>query len=490
MTKRFTTLSLLMAMLCALAACGGESGSVDTTASSDDVTTTVEETEPVINWESSGLPKKDYGGREFNILHGTIETNRSWKELAPESEVGDVLNDAIFQRTRKIEELYHIKVNVHQIAQGDYQTQLRKAVDAGDNAYDITHYQVIRQLPLAQEGYFLDWFDMPYTDTTAVWWDQSVNAQLTFGDNLYTMVGDVSPLANSVVYSLVFNKDMCTDLKLEMPYQYVLDGKWTIDRFNEYISKANHDVNGDSKMDFADRWGFFSQKGNVVFMYFSGGGRVTQMNAKGELELIMNSEKNIEMAIKALSTSIDASKTLFADQYVADNGGNWSAASSWFANGGALFRASSLEPVPRDYRSLDVNFGVIPFPKLDEQQKEHYTLASEFSSVWSVPVTADAEYVSLIMEALSAESVSTVTPAFYDKVLKGKALRDDESAAMLDILFKNKVFDPVHILNIGGFTGQLRSLETNQSTDVASAFKSIESSLSSALNEIIGELSA
>ena len=69
---------------------------------------------------------------------------------------------------------------------------------------------------------------------------------------------------------------------------------------------------------------------------------------------------------------------------------------SWFSNGGALFRSSVLEPVPRDLRSLDVNFGILPFPKLDENQDKYYTLPEEYSLVFSTQVTADADFASLI----------------------------------------------------------------------------------------------
>ena len=72
-------------------------------------------------------------------------------------------------------------------------------------------------------------------------------------------------------------------------------------------------------------------------------------------------------------------------------------------NGGALFRSSVLEPVPRDLRSLDVNFGILPFPNLDENQDKYYTLPEEYSLVFSIPVTADADFASLIMEALAAK---------------------------------------------------------------------------------------
>ena len=143
-----------------------------------------------------------------------------------------------------------------------------------------------------------------------------------------------------------------------------------------------------------------------------------------------------------------------------------------------------LEPIPRDLRSLDVNFGIVPFPKLDENQDQYYTLAEEYSRVFSVPVTADAECSSLILEALSAESVSTVTPAFYDVVLDGKAVRDEESKEMLDIIFANKVFDIGFLGNVANFKTMMLNLEKQDSTNVTSQFASVLSSAEAALEKI------
>ena len=219
-------------------------------------------------------------------------------------------------------------------------------------------------------------------------------------------------------------------------------------------------------------------------MYFAGGGRVVEKDANGELSIAFNTERNIELATKGLEIAIDESKTLMANQYVTDHNNDWAAATSWFAAGGSLFRSSVLEPIPRDLRSLDVNFGIVPFPKLDENQDQYYTLAEEYSRVFSVPVTADAECSSLILEALSAESVSTVTPAFYDVVLDGKAVRDEESKEMLDIIFANKVFDIGFLGNVANFKTMMQNLEKQDSTNVTSQFASVLSSAEAALEKI------
>lgn len=475
---------LLLALLVAAStfSCGETAAPVTT----DAVTTTAPATETEadkINWESSGLPEKDFEGKEFTILMTNVDNlAHTWHLIAPEELSGDTLNDAMYDRNKKIEDIYNITITG--LMSTSVKNDANNAINAGDNTYDAIFTSIYDTYGMAQEGKFYNFYNLPYTDPTAEWWDQSLIRDLTYHDSLYHLTGDISPSTDSRVYTIVFNKDLCSDLGLEMPYQYVLDGSWTIDRFNEYISDVNNDLNGDGQMNYDDRWGFMSQDGASWMMYFAGGGRVVEKDANGDLSIAFNTERNIELATKGLEIAIDESKTLMANQYVTDHNNDWAAATSWFAAGGSLFRSSVLEPIPRDLRSLDVNFGIVPFPKLDENQDQYYTLAEEYSRVFSVPVTADAECSSLILEALSAESVSTVTPAFYDVVLDGKAVRDEESKEMLDIIFANKVFDIGFLGNVANFKTMMLNLEKQDSTNVTSQFASVLSSAEAALEKI------
>ncbi|MCI8388427.1 MAG: extracellular solute-binding protein [Clostridiales bacterium] len=443
----------------------------------------VDTTPSVTNWESAGLPIKDFDGAEFVILtQKNDNAAQTWRMIAPEEQTGDNLNDAMYNRNKKIEEIYNIKISSY------YSSSLKNdasnSINSGDNAYSAILGQISDTYSLAQEGKFYNFYDIDHIDLDAQWWDQSVIEGLTYNGTLYNLTGDISPATNARIYTLVFNKDLCSELGLEMPYQYVLDGTWTIDRFSKYISDVNHDVNGDSIMDYEDRWGFFSQDGCSWMMYFAGGGQVTSKDKSGNLSVSYDTERNIRLATEALEIAFDKTKTLMANKYVTDNNGSWAAATAWFASGKALFRSSVLEPIPRDLRSLDVNFGIVPFPKLDENQSQYYTLPEEYSIMLSIPITADAEFAGLILESLAAESVSTVSLAFYDVCLNGKVVRDEESKAMLDIIFKNKIFDIGYFANIGNFRTMLANLEKAGSTNVASSYASSLSTAEAALKKI------
>ncbi|MBQ3256319.1 MAG: hypothetical protein IJA67_02750 [Oscillospiraceae bacterium] len=451
-------------------------------------TTLTESTPPediLVGLERANLPKNDFGGVDFVFFHedseATASTGDAWRMIDSDQQNGEILNDEIYKRNKKVEELYGVVIDVVQNS-GDSKQIMKNSVNADDNAYQAFFASLTNMLPVSQENYLADWLDMPHLNTAADWWDQSVVDAFTIKNKLYMCTGDISPLVNCRVYSIVFNKDMCAELGLELPYASVFDGNWTLEKFNYYTANVNSDINGDSKMDFDDRWGYLSQNGNSLMMYFSAGGTVVQKNSDS-LVLSINSERNISLATAALLVSIDETRTLMGNPLTANGG--WAAVSNWFAEGGSLMRASVFEPVPRDYRSMETDFGVLPFPKLDEAQDRYYTFPEATGFVISFPTTCDREMCGLIVEAMAAESTYTVKKAFYETCLNEKSVRDEESQRILDIIFNSKQFDIGYILDFGKIASRIINLESKRNTEVASAFASITAQAEEALEKFL-----
>jgi len=92
-------------------------------------------------------------------------------------------------------------------------------------------------------------------------------------------------------------------------------------------------------------------------------------------------------------------------------------------------------------RSMDVEFGIIPYPKYDSAQPE-YVSRVEYYMAMQVPITnSDLERAGAMLEALNSESAKTIIPAYYEIALKSKYARDDDSAQMLDLIFNTLVVD-------------------------------------------------
>ena len=157
-----------------------------------------------------------------------------------------------------------------------------------------------------------------------------------------------------------------------------------------------------------------------------------QMDSEGVPQLAFNTPKmtNIVEKVWELFRENPGSYT-----------GTWGVPGPIFREGRSLLM-NGLFSTSSGMRDVDFEFGIIPYPKYDEDQSEYYTMVDGAHSIMAVPITADPEYVSVILEALNAESYKKVIPAYYETELKIKGARGDETAAeILDMISKGVKFD-------------------------------------------------
>ena len=111
------------------------------------------------------------------------------------------------------------------------------------------------------------------------------------------------------------------------------------------------------------------------------------------------------------------------------------------------------------FREMQTDFGILPLPKLKEEQAGYNTWSTYNSYVVSIPYTcANPERTSAIMEALFEESSYDLKNAYVEEALKYKTTRDDESIEMLDIIFANTLYDIGIVYNFGGTTTALANI--------------------------------
>jgi len=135
---------------------------------------------------------------------------------------------------------------------------------------------------------------------------------------------------------------------------------------------------------------------------------------------------------------------------------------------------------------MEIDFGVLPVPKFDEAQDRYYCTVSPYTANFiAFPATmTEAERNGMIVEALSCESMYTLTPAYYDKTLNGKAVRDEESSEMLDIIFSSTVMDLGHSFGWGGLYSALQypqSFASNLAANETKALKEIDEAMAKLL---------
>jgi len=450
-----------------------------------------EEQQPSTERLYPDLEAKDFGGYEFVFLARTI-SSADWAEwdhrdLYAEEVNGDVINDAVFNRNKKIEEKYNISISEIVVENPQVTSLTQKAVKAGDDTYDVIAPHIKEVASLAQGGNLMDLFGVPNLDLEKPWWSQGCIRDLSIIGRLFVLQGDLLIMDNDAMEAMIFNKSVLQDHELEDPYEIVKKGEWTFDKLMEMGRKVSKDLNGDGTMYIQDdMFGYILQGDTAASFIVSGGEKIVDKDANDRPIITFGSERcyNITEKLTEMLSDTDNSVNLHSyegkfpiyDEQV-----------KMFSENRALFSWIRMRIVER-LRGMEMDFGILPCPKLDAAQPNYITNNNPHTGAGvSIPVTAgDIERTGMILEDLCAESRYTLQPAYYDINLKGKYARDDESQEMLDIILANTAHDIGYVYDFGGMgSGTCERYGRDMKVDWASQFAKLEGKMETAIEKMV-----
>jgi len=192
-----------------------------------------------------------WDGKEFKVLVNPNDNTLEWRDVdfTAEEQNGEPINDAVYNKNLIIEEMFNIKIIPIHTDPGSHVGNIRKAVKAGDNAYDLTFNSTFDSSILAQEGILYDLFSVSNIDLSDQWWDQNAVKDLSIMNKLYYVTGDIGTMYKKSVGIILFNKQMMQDYALGNPYQLVEEKKWTMDKFLEMCTAVSQDLDSNGKWD-------------------------------------------------------------------------------------------------------------------------------------------------------------------------------------------------------------------------------------------------
>jgi len=380
------------------------------------------------------VEKRDFGGRTFRMLTrtkaDTIHPNLNTDELTAEP-----INDAIYYRNRKLENDYNITFTEH--LNTEPSGIARASILANSDDFEMITMRCIFSYQLAAEGLSYPVDELENINLDRPYWYSSINEALTLFGRQYFAAGAFNLTSYDFTHMLLFNKRVAEDFLIPNLYETVENGEWTYDLFAKYVSMVSGDVNGDSKLDENDRWGYLANGKQVPPCFWISAGVLSIAKDENDEPVIAyDSERFADVFTRIFEITRDTG----AWYYNTDPEDVPPSSIRIFSADNALFMDCTFFFI--EYlRNMESDFGILPYPKWDNNQ-EKYISRIEGCDLFIVPITAqDTDYVSLILEALAAESEKSVIPQYYEVALKGKYSRDDESAAMLDLIFNNRVFD-------------------------------------------------
>jgi len=244
---------------------------------------------------------------------------------------------------------------------------------------------------------------------------------------------------------MLINNKLQKEYSLPDLYEVVFDGKWTLDYMNDLVKTVHRDLNGDGIMDENDQFGCVFDNVNQVdgFMQAS------------NIKMITKDEHDIpflDFEMEKITTLVEKTYDLLYENpgvmtFAID--GSVSVLMNMFHNNQTLIAPVVLHDVVAEFRDMEADYSIIPYPKFDEDQDKYYSRIQDGATFICVPVNcAETEIVGAFMEAMGSESYNNLTHVYFDIAMKVKHARDETSAKMLDIVREGAYLNFASIYNV------------------------------------------
>lgn len=414
----------------------------------------------------SDLSTEKYDGYNFRMLlrKGMIA------DQYLEEDSTDLVESATYKRNKYIEERYGITITATE-SSSTYETDALNSILAGDDAYDLIFAHSRAAFTYAVQGAAYNVNDIESIHLDKPWWSKDIKNSCNVNGYLYVLDGDITTQGLGNAMSMFFNKNLFDELGFDYPYELVKDGEWTFDEFAYLAKKGGKDLDGDGVITPEnDRFGFVTPEWEApINILYTGGQKIYDKNEEGKLELTLYSNKTVD--IFADFFNLLENEACFLQETEGPNKYN---GTNPFTDGRAMIYTSTLSSA-KGYRNMEDDFGIIPYPKFDEDD-EYATVINGHAHLIIIPITvSDVERTGAITEALCAYGSRDVIPAFYDVSLKTKYARDEESEDMMDLIKSSIVYDLGYVSG-SPLQSVGRDLAKATSHDFASFYASKESS--------------
>lgn len=487
--KKLISLALLFAILLSAFSCGGEAAPDETTASpSGDTTTEAKETTIY-----DDLPKSDLDGMEIKIFgYGAGGYNYVDSEAFEAEQTGEPIDDAIYQRNIDTENRLGVKlVWDHSFDENTSMSTYTQSMLAGDDLCDIFVTKAVFGGQVITSGTALPWNDVKGVDLDKPWYVQDANEQIKLGKNQYGILSDACSTNITMCWIWVFNKRLVNEWKVEDPYEIVRSGDWTMDKAYSITKGIYKDLNGNNEHDADDLYGLYTDSFASIDAFMVSHG----------IHSLGRDEKNYP-TLDFYSEKLVKSFEKINDLYWNNEGAFVDTAKPYnyrvqFANGQGAFSPMLLNYlIDTDLRSMNDDYGILPYPKLDETQEDYYTHMLGRTGTFFLPITITdekKEVVGNVVECLSAYSYKMLRPAIYDVSLTGKGVRDDDSLEMLNLVMDSRTYDFSMFLerSFSFMFSPMNAFRHNlakKNTNITSFYDSNKASVESFLDDLVEKI--
>ena len=418
---------------------------------------------------ADSLPESADYGTTFNILYFQEKLAVNfWVD----DRTGGVIDNAVYDAISRTEERFGVDIVAIKSSAGseiDHISQIRNQIAGGKPDFEMARGHDVQGANLSLEGALMDLYEIPNLDFSKPWWPANTMKSLTFMGQMYLISSSISYQGLSSTSSVFFNKTMMEDYGIEEPYEAVKSGDWYLsDMFasiEDFWEEGDDGYEGKSPDDIF----------GIVVPY--------QLYAWQEsfgIELVQKDEDTGELILNGDDERLI---TLFDEMYSVcwENFGGYMIpredAKVIFGEGRAVYIPVDLGAAVANFLNYDIEYGIVPYPKLDESQDQYY--AGYTDRYFVIPNTcSDPAYVGTILESMSAEGYRQVTPAYFEVALKNRYTKDQTSKEMVDLIKQSMILDFAYVYGADKWWSRslyhlLSGKDKDASKDYASYYQSM-----------------
>ncbi|MBQ7391202.1 MAG: hypothetical protein IJV73_00810 [Clostridia bacterium] len=297
-------------------------------------------------------------------------------------------------------------------------------------------------------------------------YDQNSIKELSMGDKLYYLSGDMNISTLDNVTATIVNLDlyreyaddfvtMFGDPKYESLYNLVSSNTWTMDTLLLMAEYVTTDVSGYA-------FGYFQYANAAMYYFYGAGGRITTKSQDGFPEAVINQREN-EMIFNYIYDNFNVNNSSFW----IPNGYSQARLSNFVFDGATLFTDMTMWDVRKTvYYGASFKYGILPIPTHNKGDDYHSLVAfSNCAHLWAIPkMVGDIENAQIMMQAMAAYSDvnrgGSTMDNYYTRTLCFTAAKDPESRATMNIIKNSMIYDIAILYDWGSWIYILENMDT------------------------------
>ncbi|MHB1151143.1 MAG: hypothetical protein ACYCWE_02100 [Eubacteriales bacterium] len=380
----------------------------------------------------------DLGGAAVTFLY----RDEVSAEFFAEKLDGELVNDTLYNNRVAVESRLNADIDVilmagHYVESRDsYMTAVKNSVSAGDDVYDWVDLMIGNSSVMMQNGIFMDIAGNDYIDLDMPYYLSDMMDNVAINNRLYFISGDASLGYLKCLFCLYYNTTLAENYHIENLYESVDNGQWTIDKLIETAQIAATDLDGNGSYDQDDLLGFaFHDTNHPKGFITSSGTFMFEKDGEGVWRYIFGSERDAELCDALYRLKNETDGVYYCNTTDAVKGEGYDQLTAKFVSGEILLITSEMDDINSRFRAIEDSYGILPYPKFNEEQEYYYNCSRNTQNAFSMPITcSDTGAAGAVLEALSCANYNSLIPAYFETAMKTKYAMDSDSARMYDLI--------------------------------------------------------